>query len=351
MEKIKISIVVPVFNCEKYIERCLNSIENQSYKNLEILMVNDGSTDSSGKICREYADKDNRFVYVEQQNSGVSEARNKGVAVSTGDYVGFVDCDDVVHPKMFELLLKACEESDCYIASCGMLRFYSNQAAENLILKEERELWDVECWKDADLKKLLNDFWNMKKIAWSLGTKLIKRDLIVSTPLEGYNGEDTRCLLRLFKKTNRIVKIKNPLYFYFRGNEESFTKKFNVKSIDIINYYDLFGKMALEAGDIVLSEKCMAKKYTLEMNCLIRVYFNDQNSAKFLKELINKEYSDVCRNCFLGKMQRINAFLFLRFPLVAFLISRPVLYIKDWKRSWGDRKAYKQEIKNFAKGK
>ena len=348
MEGIRISIVVPVYNCEKYIGNCLNSIENQSYKNLEVVMVNDGSTDNSGQICKEYAARDSRFVYLEQQNSGASASRNRGVEISTGDYVGFVDGDDVVHPKMFEQLLNLCEANDCDIASCGMLKFYSQQAAAKLMSKDENELCNVECWKEADLKKLLNDFWSMKKIHWSLCTKLIKRELIADTPLEGYNGEDTRCLLRLFTKTNRIVAVKNPFYFYFKGNVESFTKNFSVKSIDIINYYELFAETAFNAGDDRLGEKCMAKKYTLEMNCFARVYFKDRNSAEFLRELIKKEYPNMRSNCFLGKMQRINAFLFLRFPLIAFLISRMVLYIKDWKRKRLNIKAYKQEAENLA---
>lgn len=344
----KISIVVPVFNCEKYIERCLNSIKNQSYENLEILMVNDGSTDESGRICKEFAAGDNRFVYIEQQNSGVSAARNKGVSVSTGAYVGFVDCDDVIHPKMFEQLLNLCKENDCDIASCGMMKFYSQQAVERLILKDESELRNVECLKDVDLKEVLNDFWSMKKINWSLCTKLIKRELMVSTPLEGYNGEDTRCLLRLFLKTKRIVSAENSFYFYFKNNSESFTKKFSVRSIDIINYYDLFGKTAFDAGDSVLGEKCMAKKYILEMNCLTRVYFGDRNAVSSLKKLIKEEYKEACSNRFLGKMQRINAYLYLHFPLVAFLISRPVLYFKDWKRNYQNKRAYINELNLLA---
>ena len=102
-----ISIVVPVYNAEKTLEKCLDSILCQTYHCLEIILVNDGSTDSSGNICDDYATKDNRIQVIHKQNGGVSSARNVGIDAASGDYIGFVDSDDWIDPRMYEVLQKS----------------------------------------------------------------------------------------------------------------------------------------------------------------------------------------------------------------------------------------------------
>lgn len=102
----KITVIVPVYNVENYLEKCLDSLINQTYKNLEIIVINDGSTDNSGEICQEYAQKDNRIVYIEKENGGQSEARNMGLDRMTGSYVTFVDSDDWVELDYVETLYK-----------------------------------------------------------------------------------------------------------------------------------------------------------------------------------------------------------------------------------------------------
>ena len=99
-----ISIIIPVYNVEKYLEDCLNSVVNQTYKNLEIILIDDGSTDNSGKICDLYAKKDNRIVVIHKENAGVSSARNVGLKIAKGLYIGFVDPDDYIAEDMYEIL-------------------------------------------------------------------------------------------------------------------------------------------------------------------------------------------------------------------------------------------------------
>lgn len=101
-----ISIIVPIYNVELYLEKCIESIINQTYKNLEIILVDDGSTDSCGKICDEYAKKDNRIKVIHKINGGLSDARNKGMEIAKGKYIGFVDGDDYVASDMYETLYK-----------------------------------------------------------------------------------------------------------------------------------------------------------------------------------------------------------------------------------------------------
>ena len=116
--KDKISVIVPVYNVEEYITKCLSSIANQTHTNLEIICVDDGSTDGSGLICDEFAKADARFVVVHKQNEGVAVARNVALELATGDYIGFVDSDDWIEPVMYETLLQ-CMQKDSVEIGCG----------------------------------------------------------------------------------------------------------------------------------------------------------------------------------------------------------------------------------------
>lgn len=117
-----ISIVVPIYNSEKFLEKSLNSLKDQSYKELEIILINDGSTDKSMEICKKYCDEDSRFKFFNKENGGVSSARNLGLKNATGDYVGFVDPDDWVEVDMFQSLAKLVKEENAELAICGYIK-------------------------------------------------------------------------------------------------------------------------------------------------------------------------------------------------------------------------------------
>ena len=122
----KISVIIPVYNCEKYLSACLESVLNQTYQNFEIVLVDDGSKDASGVICDQYAEKDDRICVVHQKNHGVSHARNTGMKQATGDAVSFIDSDDTLEPDMYELLSNVMLEHGADIAHCGFCRVESN---------------------------------------------------------------------------------------------------------------------------------------------------------------------------------------------------------------------------------
>ena len=112
-----ISVIVPVYNVEKYLKKCVNSICNQTYENLEIILIDDGSTDNSGLICDELSCKDNRIVVIHQNNGGQATARNMGLSAAKGEFIGFVDSDDWIEPKLYETMLSIIQNHD--IAICG----------------------------------------------------------------------------------------------------------------------------------------------------------------------------------------------------------------------------------------
>ena len=116
-----ISVIIPVYGIEKYIRQCLDSVINQSYKNLEIIVVNDGARDKSAEIAREYAQKDNRIKVYDYENGGLSVARNRGLGHATGDYISFVDGDDWLHPDFYMKLTDALETNHADIAKCSII--------------------------------------------------------------------------------------------------------------------------------------------------------------------------------------------------------------------------------------
>ena len=123
-----ISIIVPVYNVEKYLSRCLDSILVQTYRDFELILVDDGSTDRSGAICDEYASRDERIKLIRQSNQGLSVARNVGLDAARGDYIGFVDSDDYIHPETYQILLDALLKYDADLSVCGF-----NYVCENVI--------------------------------------------------------------------------------------------------------------------------------------------------------------------------------------------------------------------------
>ena len=124
--KDKISVVVPIYKVQDYLERCIKSIINQTYDNLEIILVDDGSPDECPKICDEYALKDERIKVIHKENGGLSDARNFGIAAATGKYISFIDSDDWISKDFFSLLYFAIIENDCQIAECGVQKVYDD---------------------------------------------------------------------------------------------------------------------------------------------------------------------------------------------------------------------------------
>ena len=125
-----ISVVVPVFNAEKYVNRCIDSILNQTYENLEVILVNDGSVDGSVKICEKWQKLDNRVKLITQENAGVSAARNTGIENATGDYIAFVDNDDWLRPEMFKNLVKQAQKDNADLTFCKFIKNKQNTCFE-----------------------------------------------------------------------------------------------------------------------------------------------------------------------------------------------------------------------------
>lgn len=165
----KISVIVPVYNTENYLSECLDSILNQTWRNIEVILINDGSTDKSGQICDTIARLDERVRVIHQNNHGVSYSRNIGLKNSSGDFVSFIDSDDTLELDMYELLIKLIDENDADIAHCGY---------KHILKDEVRLVHDTKCVYVQNKKEALECFVSGKLFGGGLWSKLFRRELI-----------------------------------------------------------------------------------------------------------------------------------------------------------------------------
>ncbi|MCB2353216.1 glycosyltransferase [Clostridium estertheticum] len=208
-----ISIIVPIYNVEVYIRNCVDSILGQSYENLEIILVDDGSPDNCGDICDEYRSKDKRIKVIHKKNGGLSSARNAGIDIASGDYLGFIDSDDWIERDMYESLYNALTSHKADISVCG--RYIVDGSRITTISDSEKA--EVFTRSEALSELVLDEYSGMKNFAWD---KLYKKELFndIRYP-EGKYYEDIFTTYKLFSKSNKIVDIKSPKYYYLlRGD-------------------------------------------------------------------------------------------------------------------------------------
>lgn len=279
----KISIVVPVYNVEEYLDRCINSICQQTYSDLEIILVDDGSTDNSRKICHKYKEIDDRIIYLYQENSGVSVARNNGISIATGDYIGFVDSDDYIELEMYETLISMCIKYNSELGICGYNNIFpkTGKIVKSDILTETKEL-DISHF----MKEIL--LGNIKGFLWN---KLFRKELFegILLPSDIYYGEDLYTVINILdnKKDVKIMYSSNTLYNYIQ-HSSSVTH-------DITKIFNSSGKLELEETLLkIKSFNFINKEYLEYINISIvevltttyREILLKDNEKKYLHNLI-----------------------------------------------------------------
>jgi len=219
MENKKVSVVVPVYNAEKYLDTCVQSILGQTYSNLELILINDGSSDRSGEICERYAYENNNVIYKHQSNAGVSAARNVGLETALGDYIVFVDSDDRIKSNMIMSLVEAIENNQADLCVCGY------DVIIDSIIKPITLAAKFVSGKDEIAGYFADHF--AEAVASSVCCKLYKRSIIqhkFDTQLS--MGEDLFFNLEYVQQINSVVTISEALYVYDRTNENSLTHKY-----------------------------------------------------------------------------------------------------------------------------
>ena len=219
-----ISIIVPVYNVEEYLEECLTSIQHQTFTDIEVILVNDGSTDRSKEICERYCQQDSRFKLINQKNQGLSVARNRGVIESIGEYIMFVDSDDVVKENIVEVLLSYMKE-DVDLVECNL-----TQNKEELQKNKPIRVVFEGNSSESIIKCIA-----FKEVKFCAFTKLYRREIVEKVPfLEGVIYEDIYTGMNYLKYIRKMVAVDLKGYYYRVRPNSIMTTSFNKKNLDII---------------------------------------------------------------------------------------------------------------------
>lgn len=213
-----VSVIIPIYNVEPYLRRCINSVINQTYTNLEIILVDDGSPDGCPAICDEYVQKDNRIKVIHKKNGGLSDARNAGLKIAKGKYITFIDSDDWISPLYIDVLSKNLEANQADIS-----------IVENLVTQDDTNATDINTNRTQVMssKEALHQLFKYNKISFAVSWgKLYKKELFTNIEFPiGKFHEDEFTTYKLFYSARKIVWNSHPLYYYFqRGNSITATR-------------------------------------------------------------------------------------------------------------------------------
>ena len=277
-----ISIIVPVYNVEKWLERCIQSLVDQTYRTLEIILIDDGSTDSSSMICDRWAEKDRRIIVVHKENGGLSSARNLGIDLAHGQYIGFVDSDDWVNSRFIEILHQLMVNYQCDLAECGSCETWgevhptSYEAAAEVHTKHEA--------MEAHLKDT-----RFTCVIWN---KLYKREIITARFPEGKLHEDLFWTYQIIDQCSTLVHTAVPLYYHFHRSDSITGSTYTLSRIS-----DL-----LEGG--FMRCQFVTKKYP-ELADMVRIKYCLQ--SQFFVQYIKRRKIDHGEACISEVLARIHS--------------------------------------------
>ena len=303
---IKVSIIVPVYNVEKYLERCLNSLINQTLDNIEIIVVNDGTKDNSQLIIDKFVQMDSRVKSYIKLNGGLSDARNYGLKFAKGEYIGFVDSDDYVDFDMFRMLYEKAKEKEFDMVVCDL----------NYVFDDKIVFCSSKLNKDLYNKKQIKEkMVNIYPTAWN---KIYKKKIIEKFEFtKGIWYEDVDFLYRILPKINLIGVVKEPLYQYVQ-REGAITSVFNEKLFDYIKIWDNIVK-TYKKNNIYNEYKneleyCYVKYlYATMIKGLIKSH-NEEMLLKGIEQSIKKvnmKFPDYKKNKYINKISFKNLYLLL----------------------------------------
>ena len=309
-----ISVIVPIYNVEKYLDRCIKSIINQSYNNLEIILVDDGSPDRCGEMCDEWAKIDKRIIVVHKENGGLSDARNAGIDIAKGNYLSFIDSDDYVHKDFIKVLYELCIKYNSDISMCGAFETSKDENC-NFNLQQGNE-----CVKYS--KTILERKDNIYCVAWN---KLYKKEVFkyIRYP-KGKLHEDVAVINKILYYSNKIAITDLRLYFYYSNPDSIMRSSFSIKRLDILDViYDSY-LFFLEKNEMQYAYSAL-NDY---IDTAIALYNECQvleNHQKIQKQLM-KKYSDmymkVLKNIDMSIIKKIKYIIYRYFPKLYSILSK-----------------------------
>ena len=269
---ILISVIVPVYNVDNYLRKCIDSLIVQTLKDIEIILVNDGSTDESIDICEEYKLKDNRIKVIHKENGGLSDARNKGIDIAKGKYISFVDSDDWINPQMLEKLYILASKYEADIVQGDYIKAYDediivNNMSENIIKYNAEQILD----------ELYSGNYTKNIVVWN---KIYKRELFndIRFP-KGKLHEDEFTTYKILHKANLIIDSNIPIYYYRQREGSIMNSDFNIKRLDLLEALKERKEYFIQNGLGKLSCKTEAK-----LCSLIKIFYIKIHSSNIIEK-------------------------------------------------------------------
>ena len=315
-----ISVIIAVYNPGKYLRPCLDSIINQTYKNLEIILVDDGSTDDSLAICNEYAEKDNRIIVHHKENSGVSATRNQGIRLAHGDYFSFIDSDDYLEPDAYEYLISIIKEHNVDAVNYEHFITYYDKEITHKLPENYYGLFD----RNGSISQLVHNV----MFAWN---KLFSKRIIESVWFNENvcRGEDSLFSIQAFDRADRVWFDSRPLYHYLQSEDSAVRGSFRESQLTAVNLIPIY--------DSFFSER-YPDLYDYQMgylmNLMINLYFDAKHSTKkFTSEqkMLVGNFKKLYRKTNIKKLskKRRTAFrIFLFSPMLSYIIRRTNITIR-----------------------
>jgi glycosyltransferase involved in cell wall biosynthesis len=318
MMKAKVSIIVPVYNVERYLRRCVDSILAQKFRDYELILVNDGSTDDGGKLCDEYAEQHFNVRVIHKSNGGLSSARNAGLEIADSEYIAFVDSDDYIHPEMIGTLHELARANSSDVAMCHYVR-----TSEDLISHEfGSAATEVSHFTNIqainELLRVDEDHQNGKRngLHWVLAwNKLYKRQLFDGLRYkDGVLFEDIHIIHRLLYKCSKITYIPKPLYYYYQRPESIVNSSFTMRKADKV--------YALEDRAIFLRSAGETQLYRRALKTYLDVFYwyyyravrecgHEKEQIAKLKRSLRKWLLQLLANPLISWKQRLFLLLFV----------------------------------------
>ncbi|VYT31187.1 putative glycosyltransferase EpsJ [uncultured Blautia sp.] len=320
----KVSVIVPVYKVERYLERCVYSLIKQTYTDIEIILVDDGSPDQSGKICEELAKQDSRIHVIHQKNKGLSAARNAGLSVSSGKYISFVDSDDVVSIYFLEVLVNLMESYKVDLVACDRIDIYDEQ-----IPVDEKKIYSSTSFSSRKAMEYLIKNQVIYQTVWD---KLYRREVIQNLLFEeGKQHEDEFFTWKVIQRCNQVVHVFAPLYYYFH-RKGSIMETFSKQRIDAFQArYERHLFVLDKYPELIIESKC-----SIELPCIFMMQKIMRSKNKQLCAEIKPLLCEYYKKCQFTKKE------LEEFPVkykVNFYIANMSLELCAWLRNLLRRKS------------
>lgn len=269
-----ISVIIPVYKVEKYFDKCIESVINQSYRNLEIILVDDGSPDNCPAMCDAWAKKDSRIKVIHKTNGGLSDARNAGMAAATGELMGFVDSDDWISPDMYQQLHKLMKTDDSDIVACGVEMVWEDETPSRRLTKSGCRLLNQE----EAMRAIIEESW-LKQPVWY---KLYKTALIRDIPFPvGKYHEDVFWSYQAVAKAKKVSVIDRVGYYYVQHNGSIMGESYSLKRLDAIE--------AKKNRILFIHERFPTLETLTQIDLLFSCMYHGQMAIKYLENLERKQ--------------------------------------------------------------